>query len=287
MSHPDLNQLLDSLLPLAERMLAERGEFPPFGGTMNQTGEIVAVGACDVKEHPPSQNVIEIMTKTLRQRARSGQLRAVGLCYDARTVPPGQTEKCDAVCASLEHQSGEAVNLIVPYHRMSGGDVQYEQKFTTLRVPQFFVPNEIPVGGWLLVLCFILVVSYPAISLYHIFKYTIPNLLDSHVPIRAVVLLSVYAVVFIPTAAFSIVAGLRLWLVKPDAVRFTKRFLLTYLGANIGYFVMWVFWILIARPSGAVSFAEMGWGHVVGPILLVALWYSYLERSKRVRATYL
>jgi hypothetical protein len=287
MSHPDLNQLLDSLLPLAERMLAERGDFPPFGGIMNQAGEIVAVGARDGKEHPRSQHVIEVMTQTLRQRARSGQLRAVGICYDGCTTPPGQTEKCDAVCASLEHQSGEAVNLILPYERTSRGDVQFGQKFSTVRVPQFFVSNEIPLGGWLLVLCFILVVSYPAISLYHIFKYTIPNLLDSHVPIRAVVLLSVYAVVFVPTALFSIVAGMRLWLVKPDAVSFTKRFLLTYLGANIGYFVFWVFWIVIVRPSGAVSFAEMGWSHVVGPILFVALWYSYLERSKRVRATYL
>jgi hypothetical protein len=287
MSHPDLNQLLDSLLPLAERMLAERGDFPPFGGIMNQAGEIVAVGARDGEEHPPSQKVLELMTQTLRQRTRSGQLRAVGICYDGCTIPPGQTEKCDAVCASLEHQSGEAVNLILPYERTSRGDVQFGQKFSTVRVPQFFVSNEIPLGGWLLVLCFILVVSYPAISLYHIFKYTIPNLLDSHVPIRAVVLLSVYAVVFVPIAVFSIVAGMRLWLVKPDAVSFTKRFLLTYLGANIGYFVVWVFWIVIVRPSGAVSFAEMGWSHVVGPILFVALWYSYLERSKRVRATYL
>jgi hypothetical protein len=100
-------------------------------------------------------------------------------------------------------------------------------------------------------------------------------------------LLSVYAVLFIATSVFSIVAGLRLWLVKPNAVGFTKGFLLTYLAANIGYFVVWVFWVLIARPSGAVSFAEMAWGHVVGPLLFVALGYSYLEHSKRVRATYL
>src|SRR5277367_1414303 len=255
MSHPDLDQLLNSLLPLAEQTLAVRGEFPPFGCAMTQAGEIVAVGPYDSKEHPPSQNLIEVMTLALRQRARSGQLRAVGICYDARTTPPGQTKKCDAVCASVEHQSGEAVNLILPYERTSTGDVKYGKKFSTLRVPQFFVSNETPLGGWLLVLCFILVVSYPATGLYHIFKYTIPNLVDSHVPIRAVVLLSVYSVVFIPLAVFSIVAGLKLWRVKPDAVSFTKRFLLTYLVANIGYFVVWVFWILVARPGGAVSFA--------------------------------
>jgi hypothetical protein len=287
MLHPDLNQLLNSLLPQAERMLAEHGEFSPFGGTMNQDGEIVAVSGHDGKQHPPSQSVIELMTQSLRQRARSGQLRAVGICYDARTIPPGQTEKCDAVCASVEHQSGEAINLILPYEKTSKGDVQYGQKFSTLRVPQFFASNEVPLGGWLLVLCFILVISYPAINLYHIFKYTIPNLIDSHVPIRAVLLLSVYTVIFIPVAVFSMVAGLRLWLIKPDAVSFTKRFLLTYLGANIGYFVVWVFWILMAHSSGGVSFADMAWDHVGGPVVFVAVWYSYLKRSRRVRETYL
>jgi predicted branched-subunit amino acid permease len=99
-------------------------------------------------------------------------------------------------------------------------------------------------------------------------------------------LLSIYAVLFIPVAVFSFVAGLRLWLVKPGAINFTKRFLWTYLSANIGYFVIWVLWTLIAQPSSPVSFADMVWGHVVGPILFVALWYSYLERSRRVRDTY-
>jgi Protein of unknown function (DUF2569) len=287
MPHPDLNQLLDSfLLPLAERLLAERGEFLPFGGTMSQAGEVVAVGAADGKEPASSQNVVEVMTKALRLRTRNGQLRAVGICYDGRTVPPGQTEKCDAVCVGVEHQSGEAVNLILPYRRTGKGDVQYGEKFTTIRVPQFFVPNELPFGGWLLVLCLVLVFWYPAISLIYIFRNTIPNLVDSHVPIRALVLLSVYAVLFIPVAVFSLVAGLRLWMVKRGAVNFAKRFLWTYLGANIGYFVIWVLWTLIAQPSASVNFAEMGWGHVVGPVLFVALWYSYLERSKRVRDTY-
>jgi hypothetical protein len=287
MPHPDLTQLLDSLLlPLAGRMLAERGEFPPFGGTMNQASEIVAVGASDGKESASSPNVVEVMTKALRQRTRNGQLRAVGICYDGRTVPPGQTEKCDAVCAGVEHQSGEAVNFILPYRRTDKGNVEYGQTFTTIRVPQFFVPNELSFGGWLLVLCLVLVFWYPAISLIYIFRNTIPNLFDSHILIRTLVLLSIYAVLFIPVAVFSFVAGLRLWLVKPGAINFTKRFLWTYLSANIGYFVIWVLWTLIAQPSSPVSFADMVWGHVVGPILFVALWYSYLERSRRVRDTY-
>jgi len=142
MLHADLNQLLNSLLPFAQRMLAEHGEFLPFGRTMKPDGEIEAVAAYDSDEHPPSQIVIDLMTRALRRQAQSGQFRAVGICYDSRTVPPGQTEKCDAVCASMEHQSGEAVNVILPFEKTSKGDIQYGQLFTTRRTPQFFVPNE-------------------------------------------------------------------------------------------------------------------------------------------------
>ena len=142
------------------------------------------------------------------------------------------------------------------------------------------IPPE--VGGWLLLLCLGLIVVYPTSSLYHIFSHTIPNLIGAHSPAR-ILLLSVYSVVFIVVAFFSIIAGLKLWLVKPGAVRFAKRYLLLYLIANITYFF---FWMLIARPHLIISFAEMGWGHIVGPIGATVLWYFYLENSKRVRETY-
>ena len=137
MSHPDLNQLWNSLLPSAERTLAEYGEVHPFGGTMKRDGEIVAVRVED-DESPPSESVVDLMTQAFRQQARSGQLRAAGIWYDGRTTPPGQTVKCDAVCASMEHESGEALNFILPYEKTSAGDVQYGEMFTTPRTDSVF-----------------------------------------------------------------------------------------------------------------------------------------------------
>ena len=34
MAHPDLNELLNALLPMAERLLKEQGEFYPIGAVM-------------------------------------------------------------------------------------------------------------------------------------------------------------------------------------------------------------------------------------------------------------
>ena len=44
-SKQDSETLTNAILPLAERMLTEHGEFYPFGGYMKPDGAIVHVGA--------------------------------------------------------------------------------------------------------------------------------------------------------------------------------------------------------------------------------------------------
>ena len=131
-------------------------------------------------------------------------------------------------------------------------------------------------------MCLLLTLVYPATTLYHILTHTLPSLISGHRP-AFIFLLSVYCVVFTALAVFSFVAGLKLWLVKPEAVRFARRWLWTYLIANFAYFVLW---IAIAKPHQSFVLAEMAWYHIVGPIPSFALWYFYLEHSKRARATY-
>jgi len=42
MAHPDLDQLLNAVLPFAQQMLSKHGEFFPFGASMTIDGEIIA-----------------------------------------------------------------------------------------------------------------------------------------------------------------------------------------------------------------------------------------------------
>jgi Protein of unknown function (DUF2569) len=143
-------------------------------------------------------------------------------------------------------------------------------------------PGPRGVDGWLLVLCLIFVVVSPLTGFYHIFVYTIPNLASAH-GFKSICLLSVYSVTFSSLEIYGLIAGLKLWLIKPGAVSFVKHYLWTFLIANIAYFA---FWVILIHPKQLHSFAEMGWYHVAGPILPFTLWYVYLEHSKRVRATY-
>ena len=139
MAHPELNALLDTLLPVAQMLLRNHGEFYPFGAVMTSSGEIRHVGAkMEDDDHPPSQPLIDLLTENFKKQAKRGELRAAGICYDVLTVPPGEGQKCDAVCFSLEHYLGETVNVFVPYVKTASGNIQYGEIFAAKRTGQFF-----------------------------------------------------------------------------------------------------------------------------------------------------
>ena len=139
MAHPELDALLNTLLPFAQTMLHEYGEFYPFGAVMSANGEIQHIGAkMEGDDHPPSQPLIDLLTETFRKQAAKGELRAAGICYDVLTVPPGEDLKRDAVCCALEHYLGETVDVFIPYVKVAGGDVQYGEIFASKRAAQFF-----------------------------------------------------------------------------------------------------------------------------------------------------
>jgi hypothetical protein len=145
MAHSDLDELLNALLPMAEMLLTKHGEFYPIGAIMLSDGEIQHVGAgIDGDEHPSSQSLIDLLTEGFQREARTGKIRAAGICYDALTVPPGKRQKQDAMCCGLEHCLGESFDVFRPYARADDGTFQYEEIFVAKRTPRFFC--EIPRG---------------------------------------------------------------------------------------------------------------------------------------------
>ena len=130
MSDPktDVETLMNSALPFAERMLSEYGEFLPYGEAMRANGEIVSVGASSGDEHPPSQDLIDILKNGYRESAQSGEYKATALVYDIRTIPPSSSEKIDAVAVALDHVDDYSVVVIFPY-TLEGTDVSFRKAF--------------------------------------------------------------------------------------------------------------------------------------------------------------
>ena len=111
----ELEKLLEAALPFAEQMLTKHSEFYPYGATMDPTGKISLVGGYTGDEHPKSTEVIDLLKATYRRDGETGKIMACALVYGIKTVPPGQSQKTDAIAVDLDHCDGVSVVMVYPY----------------------------------------------------------------------------------------------------------------------------------------------------------------------------
>lgn len=116
----ECEKLMTDVLPFAEKMLKEHGEFYPYGGAMRPSGEIVYVAGYDGTEHPPSMEVIKLIREGFIQSGRSGEYKATALIYDVRVVLPNTGQKSDAIAVSLNHKANYSVVVFFPYQLREG-----------------------------------------------------------------------------------------------------------------------------------------------------------------------
>src|SRR3982750_3575203 len=115
--------LLNEVLPFAEQMLCNYGEFLPYAGALRPSGEVVSISGHDGREHPPSKDVIGLLAGGLREDAATGEYLATALVYDVRVTPPTASEPTNAIAAELEHRDGYAVTVFFPYTLTNGPPV--------------------------------------------------------------------------------------------------------------------------------------------------------------------
>jgi hypothetical protein len=126
----DCEKLLNAVLPVAERMLSQFGEFYPYGGYMRLDGEIIHVGAEDEDtEHPKSKDLLYVLRDSFSEKAAMGACKATAIVFDVRVVPPGAQEKSDAVQVCLEHADGYSAEIFLPYRIDQDGRVTYGAMF--------------------------------------------------------------------------------------------------------------------------------------------------------------
>jgi hypothetical protein len=119
----EATDLMNMLVPFAEKMLREEGGFYPYGGAMLPDGTMTMIAAYNGTEHPPSKTLIDMMETSFREAARARKYKATAMVYDVKTIPPGTTEKTDAIAVRLDHQDGYSVVVMIPYRLADGGEV--------------------------------------------------------------------------------------------------------------------------------------------------------------------
>ena len=136
----DAQTLVDEFMPFARQMLTVYREFHPFGGHMKIDGEIVHEGATTGAEISPSQDLIDILRDAHRTQASEETIRAACIVYDIRTVPPGQTDKQDAIAFEIDHRDDYSAVIIFPYEFAEDGNPATAAPFAVTGQSAIFKP---------------------------------------------------------------------------------------------------------------------------------------------------
>ncbi len=131
------------------------------------------------------------------------------------------------------------------------------------------------VGGWLLFLCLSLTLFVPYQNL-RIASKALTNLARHPIGLPTELRLASVAVVYAGLSMYSVLAGYRLWREDRKAPEFAKNYLIISTGCVISLHAT------LYSLGIHVGLLQV----MVARLVYFAIWYSYLRRSRRVRATY-
>jgi hypothetical protein len=117
----EIQELLNVLLPRAEQMLREHGEFYPYAVTLDTDGDIAPVAPEVEEPHPDVAQVLVTLHEGLREQAAEGAIRASGIAADVTLTDPDTGETTDAVQVELDHADADPVDIYVPYSSVDDG----------------------------------------------------------------------------------------------------------------------------------------------------------------------
>jgi hypothetical protein len=132
---------MNEILPLAEKMLREYGEFHPYGGYLKPDGEVVHVGAQDTDtDYPKARDLIYVLRSSFQGLARADQCKAVAMVFYVTVTLPESDQKSDAIQVCVEHVEGYAAEVFFPY-QIVNKEVVYGETFAQQRKHEIFGRN--------------------------------------------------------------------------------------------------------------------------------------------------
>lgn len=146
----ELEGLLNALIPHAERMLVEFGEFFPFAGVILEDGGLQSVANPAPDPSDSTQAWRQKLLAQLREGAMTGRYRAVGLVLNVEVDVPG-AGPTRALRVALEHESGVGYDVCIPYLLEASGTVELGTAMAAQSGCQVFAycvePEPMPLEG--------------------------------------------------------------------------------------------------------------------------------------------
>lgn len=139
-----LNDMVNYLMGFANEMLTKAGEFFPFAALVNPLGGVEAIGAHTGDEHPPSQQVYNLLISGLRSKVANGEAIAIGIATDVYIPPEFESSLSDGVRITLETE-GNSRLIYYPYEPAKRGifkksPPKFLEPFAVEVPPDLFTP---------------------------------------------------------------------------------------------------------------------------------------------------
>lgn len=139
MPHRDIDHLVSALLPAAKCVLTRERALPPMGAEMLPDGEVITRcthGHGETKRDP--KGAVKAFEAEFREKAAHAQVRAVAICMSVTTPSRRRGRKTHAICISVEHESGEAMDVYCAYRRGWFGRFRFDEPFSQRRSAHLF-----------------------------------------------------------------------------------------------------------------------------------------------------
>ncbi|MBT7442366.1 MAG: hypothetical protein HN790_00150 [Methylococcales bacterium] len=111
----ETQELMNAVLPMAEKMLTGQGYFYPYGGAMTPAGDIIDIVSHIETDKPSASDMIAVLQDKLVGSAVNKDFKATALVYDSMIAASNNSEKSDAIAINLDHELGYSVVVFVPY----------------------------------------------------------------------------------------------------------------------------------------------------------------------------
>ena len=139
---PELDQLLRSLATVSINLLTKHGPFPPHGECIARDGGRVPVAAYLGQDEKDPQRWVAYLEHSLKELVRTEGHCAAGFFAMVEVEDPRTRQRTDAILVSLEHESGDAMDVYFPYTQ--GPEIKFTQGFGLRRAPRIFVQAGTP-----------------------------------------------------------------------------------------------------------------------------------------------
>ena len=134
---PELERLLNELVPFAERSLSDHGWFDPYGGTITVDTAIEHISVeTESGDQSTAEELFNALVVDLRKGADEGAYVATAIFSDVQITAGGT--KTFAINVCLEHVCGVSVEVNIPYRQNAESAIEYGESVAKRARPRVF-----------------------------------------------------------------------------------------------------------------------------------------------------